>query len=84
VIVCRINEETGEYVTTEYPVIEIAKEKIVDTTGAGDAFLGGFLTQLHQGKDFETCIKAATYMASQVIQRKGCTFPEKLDHEFLN
>ena len=27
--------------TTEYPVIAIADEDIVDTNGAGDAFVGG-------------------------------------------
>lgn len=30
--------------TTEYPVIAIADEDIVDTNGAGDAFVGGKVT----------------------------------------
>lgn len=29
---------------TEYPVCKIPKEQIVDTNGAGDAFVGGFLS----------------------------------------
>jgi adenosine kinase len=30
-------------VVTEYPVEALPKEKIVDTNGAGDAFVGGFM-----------------------------------------
>ena len=29
----------------EFPVTSLAKEEIVDTNGAGDAFVGGFLAQ---------------------------------------
>lgn len=29
---------------SEYPVCKIPKEQIVDTNGAGDAFVGGFLS----------------------------------------
>nr|XP_043634813.1 adenosine kinase 2-like isoform X1 [Erigeron canadensis] len=32
-----------------YPVIHLSKEKLVDTNGAGDAFVGGFLSQLIKG-----------------------------------
>ena len=31
---------------TEYPIIPIKEEDIVDTNGAGDAFVGGEITQL--------------------------------------
>jgi len=34
---------------TEYPVLPIAAEEIIDTNGAGDAFVGGFLAQLVRG-----------------------------------
>jgi sugar/nucleoside kinase (ribokinase family) len=33
-----------------YPVIALPKEKLVDTNGAGDAFVGGFLSQLVTGR----------------------------------
>ncbi|GFZ11386.1 adenosine kinase 2 [Actinidia rufa] len=33
-----------------FPVILLPKEKLVDTNGAGDAFVGGFLSQLVQEK----------------------------------
>ncbi|XP_065152815.1 adenosine kinase isoform X1 [Paramisgurnus dabryanus] len=62
-----------------FPVLEIDHSKIVDTNGAGDAFVGGFLSQLVQDKTFEQCIRAGHYAANVIIQRAGCTFPEKPD-----
>jgi adenosine kinase len=58
-------------------VIPVAKENLVDTNGAGDAFVGGFLSQLVAGKDVHECCRAGNYAASIVIQRAGCTFPSK-------
>ncbi|CAM6090805.1 unnamed protein product [Calypogeia fissa] len=62
---------------TKYPVIKISKEKIVDTNGAGDSFVGGFLSQLVQGKPVSECVRAGCYAASEVIQRSSCTYPPK-------
>ncbi len=31
----------------EFPVAALTKEQIVDTNGAGDAFVGGFMAQLY-------------------------------------
>lgn len=59
---------------TEYPVEKLASEQIVDTNGAGDAFVGGFLAQLVQKESYETCIKCGIWAARQIIQRSGCTF----------
>ncbi|KAK9920927.1 hypothetical protein M0R45_029464 [Rubus argutus] len=63
----------------KFPVILLPKEKLVDTNGAGDAFVGGFLSQLVQEKPIEVCIKAGCYAANVIIQRSGCTYPEKPD-----
>ncbi|UYV80941.1 ADK [Cordylochernes scorpioides] len=60
---------------TEYPVTLIEKSKVVDTNGAGDAFVGGYLSQLIQGRSIEECIKCAVHVASTVVQQSGCTFP---------
>ncbi|KAA0717949.1 Adenosine kinase [Triplophysa tibetana] len=60
-----------------FSVLEIKKSEIVDTTGAGDAFVGGFLSQLVQDKTFEQCIRAGHYAANVVIRQAGCTFPGK-------
>lgn len=58
-----------------YPVEEIPKEKIVDTNGAGDAFVGGFLSQYIQNKSLEESVKCGIYAAGEIIQKHGCTFP---------
>ena len=60
----------------QYPVIPIKSEQIVDTNGAGDAFVGGFLSQLVQGKSTEVCVKGGNYLANLVIQRSGASYPE--------
>ena len=70
----------GTATVTEHPVISIKPEDIVDTNGAGDAFVGGFLSQLVKDKPIEECVRAANYAAFTVIQHDGCTFPEK--HSF--
>ncbi|XP_078498864.1 adenosine kinase isoform X1 [Lissotriton helveticus] len=62
-----------------FPVLEIDQALIVDTNGAGDAFVGGFLSQLVYNRPLEECIRAAHYAAHVVIRRSGCTLPEKPD-----
>ncbi|KAH0470054.1 hypothetical protein IEQ34_001612 [Dendrobium chrysotoxum] len=62
-----------------FPVILLPKEKLVDTNGAGDAFVGGFLSQLVKEKSIDDCIRAGCYAANVIIQRSGCTYPEKPD-----
>ncbi|KAB1199631.1 Adenosine kinase 2 [Morella rubra] len=62
-----------------FPVVLLPKEKLVDTNGAGDAFVGGFLSQLVQEKPIEECVRAGCYAANVIIQRPGCTYPEKPD-----
>ncbi|KAF8007718.1 hypothetical protein BT93_K1652 [Corymbia citriodora subsp. variegata] len=65
----------------KFPVIPLPKEKLVDTNGAGDAFVGGFLSQLVKEKPIEDCIKAGCYASNVIIQRPGCSYPEKPDFE---
>lgn len=66
---------------TSYPIIPLAREKIVDTTGAGDAFTGGFLSQYLLKEPIEKCIAAGNYVACQVIQRDGPSYPNE-PHSF--
>ncbi|XP_034753882.1 adenosine kinase-like isoform X2 [Etheostoma cragini] len=62
-----------------FPVLKIDPKDIVDTIGAGDAFVGGFLSELVQEKPLDQCVKAAHYAANVIIRQAGCTFPEKPD-----
>uniref|UniRef100_A0A8C7V4G5 Adenosine kinase n=1 Tax=Oncorhynchus mykiss TaxID=8022 RepID=A0A8C7V4G5_ONCMY len=68
----------GEKVTM-FSVLDIDQNDIVDTNGAGDAFVGGFLSELVQERPLEECIRAGHYAANVIIRRAGCTFPEKPD-----
>ncbi|KAK5881333.1 hypothetical protein CesoFtcFv8_022146 [Champsocephalus esox] len=70
----------GEKVT-RFPVLDIDQNDIVDTNGAGDAFVGGFLSSLVKEQAVEECIRAGHYSANVIIRRVGCTFPEKPDFQ---
>lgn len=59
---------------TEVPVKPLSDDEIVDTNGAGDAFVGGFLAQFVQNKPLESCILCGNWAARMVIQESGCSF----------
>ncbi|XP_046991382.1 adenosine kinase isoform X1 [Schistocerca americana] len=61
-------------IVNEFSVTHLPPEKVIDTNGAGDAFVGGFLSQLVLGKPVETCIRCGVYAATEIIQRYGCTY----------
>jgi len=58
----------------EFPVTCLAAHEIVDTNGAGDAFVGGFLSQFVQGKSLDVCIRCGNYAAGHIIKNPGCTY----------
>lgn len=62
---------------TAYPVKVIDPAEIVDTNGAGDAFVGGFLSQLVRKSSLEVCVRAGQYAAAVIIKQSGTNFPEK-------
>ena len=56
----------------EVHIIDAVKGvKVVDTTGAGDAYAGGFLYGYTQGYDLATCGKLGGAMAAKVISHFG-------------
>ncbi|KAI3404961.1 ADO1 [Candida oxycetoniae] len=59
----------------QYPVKPLAKEKIVDTNGAGDAFAAGFMASLVEGKELAEAIDVGQWTAALSIQQVGPTFP---------
>jgi len=66
----------------EYPILALPKEKLIDTNGAGDAFVGGFLAALSKGLNVEACCNAGAYAASVIVQNSGCTYPDKPEYSF--
>lgn len=53
---------------TEIPAYKV---KAIDTTAAGDSFLGGFITKLCETKNVEEALKFATAVSAIVVTRKG-------------
>ncbi|MEM0331435.1 MAG: carbohydrate kinase family protein [Archaeoglobaceae archaeon] len=45
--------------------------KVVDTTGAGDAFNAGFIYGFVKGKDVEECARLGNYVAARCIEKFG-------------
>lgn len=64
---------------TLVPVKALKPEQIVDTNGAGDAFTGGFLSQVVRGRPFKECVQCGIYSAAYVIQHSGCSFTTPSD-----
>jgi adenosine kinase len=57
--------------TTNYDVPPVAADDIVDVNGAGDAFVGGFMSELIKGSDIAKCVEAGHYAASVIIKTSG-------------
>jgi len=62
-----------------WPVEKLDSAAIVDTNGAGDAFVGGFLAQWVQGKELGTAVRCGHWAARLCIQRSGCSMPDTCD-----
>lgn len=61
----------GEDGVKEFPVHAIEPSQINDCNGAGDAFAGGLLAGLVQGKPLETAIDMGQWLARLSIQELG-------------
>jgi sugar/nucleoside kinase (ribokinase family) len=46
-------------------------DRVVDTTGAGDLYAGGFLFGMAKGKDLATCGKYASIASAEIISHYG-------------
>lgn len=58
-------------------------DEVVDATGAGDAYIAGFLYGYLNKKDIKHCCFMGSVMASFVIQSVGCTTSVPDKEEFL-
>ena len=65
---------------TARPPTPPAAPALVDTNGAGDAFVGGFLAQLALGQPMAKCVDAGHWAARVIIQRSGCSYPEVCEY----
>jgi len=80
-----ITQGAGEVVVAQqgklvkFPVEPLDSSNIVDTNGAGDAFVGGFLAQWVLGKSLDVAVKCGIWAARHCIQRSGCTMPDTCD-----
>jgi adenosine kinase len=55
----------------EYRVAAVPPKQIVDPTGAGDAFRGGFLTGYSRGWDWNTCAQMGALTATYCLEADG-------------
>lgn len=54
-----------------FPVHPIDKNEIVDTTGAGDAFAGGFVAGIVKGEKLDTCVDMGQWLAALSLRELG-------------
>jgi sugar/nucleoside kinase (ribokinase family) len=57
-----------------YEIPAYTPNKLVDPTGAGDAFIGGFLAEYVRGKEALWCACVGSALASTVVEGVGPTF----------
>lgn len=75
VIFYKGNENGNESGSVNVPIVD--KKEILDTTGAGDSFVAGFIHELIRGKDIRECIEFGVSISSEVIRTIGCNLLTK-------
>lgn len=58
-------------------VPKVNADEIIDTTGAGDSFVAGFIHALIEGKSTRQCIELGTEISAKVIKIIGCNLPKE-------
>lgn len=59
------------YVGNKFYKQEINKVKVVDTIGAGDSFIAGFIVEMQKNNDVSMCLKKGAEKAEETIQHFG-------------
>ena len=72
--VVAVGDGKGGAEIKEFPVHAIDPKEINDTNGAGDAFAGGFLAGLVQGKPLETCVDMGMWLAALSLRELGPSY----------
>ena len=74
-IICIKDFGNNKCVVHFVPVETIDPNDIVDYSGAGDAFTGGFLAGLLNNLKYEDCTKLGNLVASEIIKLRGFQIP---------
>ncbi len=61
----------------DVPAVKLPKEKVIDTTAAGDSFSAGYLAVRLTGGSAENAAKRGHLTASTVIQYRGAIIPRE-------
>ena len=70
-----------EFLLQSFPTL-LKNEDIKDLNGAGDAFLGGFLSQYMKGSSLNSCCRTGNDASYVILQNIGCNFPKDKKLEF--
>lgn len=63
---------------TQKYTIPAIEANVIDTTGAGDLYAGGFLYGLSKGLSFDKCGHIGSLLAGKVIEQIGAKIPGKI------
>ncbi|KAG0673499.1 hypothetical protein C6P42_002679 [Pichia californica] len=63
--------DVGKFIYSYIPAEDVDYDEIVDTTGAGDTFLGAIVTCIYRNESLESAIKFATKASAETIKGKG-------------
>lgn len=63
--------DQGKFSYAYIPSEDVDSDDIVDTTGAGDTFLGALVTCVYRNESLESAIKFATRASAETIKKRG-------------
>ena len=71
-VIITLGENGSEYFSkTEHIIQDAIKAKVVDTTSAGDCYIGAMAVMLDQQKSIKEAMEFATKASSKTVTRKG-------------
>ena len=78
--------EDGSVVVQGDATVQVAAEptRVVDTTGAGDAYAAGFLAALTAGRGLASCGRLGSIAAAEIISHYGARLQRNLRSELAN
>ena len=61
----------SEWATLVVPAFKLQPEQVMDTTGAGDAFIGGVAAAIVRGLKLEPSLRVASWVAAENCKGEG-------------